>query len=156
MAGARDQFPRDPHDGPIPTDEDIAGSLDAPGAVAYHILSGGQRVGGEVVTIDVGTQHNSLDFFFVRPGVHGRGIGQRAAWKLIEVRFPQTVRWETHTPYFEKRDIHFYVNKCGFKIVEFFNERHADPHDADSDGPPFVDGMFRFEKQMTRASLGDR
>ena len=31
--------------------------------------------------------------------------------------------WELVTPYFEVRNIHFYVNKCGFHIVEFFNER---------------------------------
>lgn len=39
------------------------------------------------------------------------------------------------------------------RIVEFFNERHPDPHDSSIDGsgvdgPPFEDGMFRFEKQM--------
>ena len=27
-----------------------------------------------------------------------------------------------------KRNIHFYVNRCGFHIVEFFNEKHPDPH----------------------------
>ena len=26
--------------------------------------------------------------------------------------------------YFEKRNIHFYVNRCGFHIVEFFNSHH--------------------------------
>ena len=28
---------------------------------------------------------------------------------------------------FEKRNIHFYVNVCGFHIVEFFNEKHPMP-----------------------------
>lgn len=27
-------------------------------------------------------------------------------------------------PYFEKRNIHFYVNKCGFHITEFINPYH--------------------------------
>jgi hypothetical protein len=35
----------------------------------------------------------------------------------------------THTLYFEQRNIHFYVNKCGFSIVEFFHPGHPDPHD---------------------------
>ena len=43
------------------------------------------------------------------------------------------------TPYFEKRNIHFYVNKCGFKIVAFYNERNPDPHlppgNPDRDAP---------------------
>ena len=148
MAGVRDQLPHAPDDGPIPADEDVAASLQAPGAVAFHILLNGQRVGGAVLEIDALAHRNALAFFFIRPGVHGQGIGQRA-WQCIEQRFPETVIWETHTPYFEKRNIHFYVNKCGFKIVEFFNERHPDPHDATADGLDFEDGMFRFEKQMS-------
>jgi hypothetical protein len=28
----------------------------------------------------------------------------------IEALFPQSLTWETRTPYFEKRNIHFYVN----------------------------------------------
>lgn len=153
MAGVREQLPMNSDEGPIPADADIAASLEAPGGVAFHILLDGQRVGGAVLEIDTATHRNSLAFFFVSPGVHGQGIGQRA-WKLIEDRFPETVSWETHTPYFEKRNIHFYVNKCGFKIVEFFNERHPDPHDAHGhvDGESFDDGMFRFEKSMSATS----
>lgn len=164
LSGDRPQFKRDlqeafavavreelgdESDGPIPPDADIDESFDAPGAVAHHILVGGQRVGGALLTIDAATRHNSLAFFFVRPQAHGRGIGQRA-WRLIEEAYPETLVWETHTPYFEKRNIHFYVNKCGFKIVEYFNDRHPDPHQDDSihDGLQDDDGMFRFEKRM--------
>lgn len=62
--------------------------------------------------------------------------------------------WETCTPYFEKRNIHFYVNRCDFHIVEFFNSHHPDPHDPESGeknaygGEDGFDGMFRFEKRM--------
>ncbi|MDO4405138.1 MAG: hypothetical protein Q4C09_08890, partial [Atopobiaceae bacterium] len=56
------------------------------------------------------------------------------------------------TPYFETRSIHFYVNRCGFHIVEFFNSHHPDPSDPDYDpqevDDQFPDGMFRFEKRM--------
>ena len=60
--------------------------------------------------------------------------------------------WETVTPYFEKRNIHFYVNRCGFHIVEFYNDHNPDPNDpeeyvADKD-EHFPDGMFRFEKRL--------
>ena len=58
--------------------------------------------------------------------------------------YPQIKVWETVTPYFEKRNIHFYVNRCGFKIVEFYNEHHKDPHSTDGG----LDEMFRFEKIM--------
>ncbi len=64
--------------------------------------------------------------------------------------YPDTEIWETCTPYFEKRNIHFYVNKCGFSIVEFFSEFHEDkslPQGPDSEGP---DEMFRFLKYMKK------
>lgn len=77
---------------------------------------------------------------------HSRGIGYKA-WQLVEKLYPDTVVWETCTPYFETRNIHFYVNKCGFKIVEFFNSHHIDPNDPEGNNEEF-DGMFRFEKYM--------
>ena len=57
--------------------------------------------------------------------------------------------WETTTPYFEKRNIHFYVNRCGFHIVEYFNSRYHAPNDPDS-GDTDGDGMFRFQKVKER------
>ena len=66
--------------------------------------------------------------------------------------YPQVKIWETVTPYFETRNIHFYVNRCGFYIVEFYNSHHPDPNDPDmpevENDDQFPDGMFRFEKIM--------
>lgn len=134
-------------DGPIPSDEDLDASMAAPGAVTLRILSEGRKVGGAVVTIDEATHRNALDLFFISVGGHGRGIGH-AAWQAIEKRYPETLVWETHTPYFEKRNIHFYVNKCGFRIVEFFNRHHPDAHRPSPDDLPGDGEAFRFEKVM--------
>ena len=57
----------------------------------------------------------------VYPDYHGKWVGTTIR-KGIEEKYPETKVWELVTPYFEKRNIHFYVNKCGFKIVEFFNK----------------------------------
>ena len=116
---------------------------------AYRIMAGDKNVGGAVVKIDKETQHNYLELFFVLPGEHSKGIGY-AAWLAIEALYPDTKVWETCTPYFEKRNIHFYVNKCGFHIVEFYNEFHKDLDMPDEDrtseeGP---EEMFRFIKVM--------
>lgn len=133
-------------DGPIPSDEDLDHSIHAPGAVALRIVSDGKTVGGAVVTIHEESHHNTLDLFFLRVGEHGHGLGHKA-WLAIEARYPQTLTWRTHTPYFEKRNIHFYVNKCGFKIIAFFNARHPDPHHPGPSDLPDDDG-FLFEKVM--------
>lgn len=141
-------------EGPIPSDAELGEFFRAPGAATYHIVLDGVRVGGAVLTIDSATHHNSLDLFFVSAEHHGNGIGSRA-WRAIEAMYPDTLAWETHTPYFEKRNIHFYVNKCGFKIVEFYNVHHPDPHPETREGIP--DGeSFRFEKVYAdRAARSD-
>lgn len=132
--------------GPIPSDEEIEESFKAPGSTIYHILSNGIRVGGVVVCINEETQHNALDLLFITKGKEGKGIGYEA-WKMIEEKYPKTKVWETHTPYFEKRNIHFYVNKCGFKIVEYLSDKYHHPHDEGEELPGGED-FFRFEKVM--------
>jgi len=134
-------------EGPIPSDEDVTAAFTAPNAVVHRILEDGRGVGGAVVSIDAETQRNALDFFYVRADCLGRGIG-RKAWRAIEATYPDTLVWTTHTPYFEKRNIHFYVNVCGFHIVEYYHSGHPDPHRPDEPNLPGDDGMFRFEKRM--------
>ena len=113
---------------------------------AYRIICGGEAAGGAVVRVN--GDKGDLDLLFVSPHIHSKGIGY-AAWCEIEQMYPQVKVWETVTPYFEKRNIHFYVNRCGFHIVEFFNSHHPDPNDPDTQADNLMnDGMFRFEKRV--------
>lgn len=148
--GATEEFGmRDNHfeeNGEIISRETIERAIDQPNAETYRIVSDGQKVGGVVLKIDQEQRLGELQLLFVSPHVHSRGIGY-SAWCEVERMHPEIRVWETHTPYFEKRNIHFYVNRCGFHIVEFFNAHHPDPHDPDSHGED-NDGMFRFEKVM--------
>ena len=150
--GAMEEFgERDSHfeeDGEIISRKTIENSIDQ--GVAYRIREDGRIVGGLVLQIDEKTQHNHLDLLFVSPNAHSKGIGT-AAWRCVEALYPETKVWETCTPYFEKRNIHFYVNKCGFHIVEFFNGLHPEPRDPETAyAEASEDGgeMFRFEKVM--------
>lgn len=74
-------------------------------------------VGGAVVVIKDETQHNNLHLLYVKYGIQTRGIG-KMIWDEIERLHPETIVWETCTHCFEKRNIHFYVNKSKFHIVE--------------------------------------
>lgn len=125
---------------------DIDKDLKNKSSYTYEMIEDDKILGGVIVTIDEKTNHNHLDFLFVKVGVQSKGIGQ-AIWKQIEELYPNTKIWETCTPYFDKRNIHFYVNRLGFHIVEYFNEKHPDtnrPLDCYEED----DGMFRFEKVM--------
>lgn len=127
---------------------DIDQSLNAEGAHAYKAVLDGETVGGTVVVIDEESQNHHLDFLYVRHGIQGQGIGQ-LIWQELERLYPFAETWETHTPYFDKRNIHFYINRLGFQAVEFYNDYHPDPQ-APRDADEF-DGMFRFVKNMKKS-----
>lgn len=148
--GALEEFGlRDDHleeDGQIISRKTIEQSID--NGKAYRIMRGDEKVGGVVVKVD--GNHGELELLFTSPKVHSKGIGY-AAWREIENLYPEVEVWETVTPYFETRNIHFYVNRCGFHIVEFFNKYHPEPDecdDQDGNTENDMDGMFRFQKIM--------
>lgn len=146
--GAMEEFGmRDNHfeeDGEIISHDTIEQCLDAENTEAYRIMLGEEKVGGVVLHID-GT-NGDLDLLFVSPHVHSRGIGYKA-WCAVERLHPEVAVWETMTPYFEQRNIHFYVNRCGFHIVEYFNSHHPNPNDPEGSAED-TDGMFRFQKYI--------
>jgi GNAT superfamily N-acetyltransferase len=124
----------------------IEASIDGENAIAYRILLNGEKVGGAVISVEGGC--GELELLFVNPEVHSKGIGY-ATWCLIEQLHPEVTVWETYTPYFEKRNIHFYVNRCGFHIVEYYNSYHPDAKDSESANED-SDGMFRFRKLIKK------
>ena len=145
---------RDDHidgDGEIISRKTIEKSIDNPKSETYRIMLDDKKVGGLILTIDKETNHNHLDILFVSPEEHTKGIGY-GAWLAVEALHPETEVWKTCTPYFEKRNIHFYVNKCGFQIDQFWCEYFQPEHDMfedenrDPDEGP--DEMFRFIKVM--------
>ena len=145
---------RDDHvdkDGEIISKKTIEACIDCHENETYRIVSDGKNVGGVILKINKETHHNHLEILFVLPEEHGKGIGY-AAWSAVEKMHPETLIWETCTPYFEKRNIHFYVNKCGFHIDEFWceyfkptHESHSEEEENFDEGP---DEMFRFRKIM--------
>ena len=129
-------------------EKDIDKSLNNPQCHSYEMIDDNNEIiGGAIVGINE-NNINHLDFLFVRVGVQSKGIGQ-AIWKEIEKLYPETEVWKTCTPYFDKRNIHFYVNRLKFKIVEYFNEKHPDPNMSE-DIYEEDDGMFEFEKEMNK------
>ena len=123
---------------------------------AYRIIFDGKKAGGIIVSTS--KDRGDLEILFTDPEFHSKGIGQ-AAWFEMEKLHPEVKVWETLTPYFETRNIHFYVNKLGFHIVEFFNPFHPEPEypddelwdkeemDEDPSGGTGLD--FRFEKKIS-------
>ena len=153
--GAIEEFGmRDDHldfDGEIISRKTIEHCIDSPDSETYRIVVDGKRVGGVILKINKQTNHNELEILFVSPEEHSKGIGY-GTWCAVESMHPKTEIWETCTPYFDKRNIHFYVNKCGFQIdqfwCEYFQPDHGIPDNDDHDPDEGPDEVFRFIKIM--------
>lgn len=137
-----------PQTQPSAKDYQIKAVLAKPNTDNYFIYHDNVYVGGAIIEIDESTQINKLDLMYLKPEAQSLGIGMDT-WLAIEALYPDTKIWEVHTPYYEKRNIHFYVNKCGFHIVEFFSPIHPNPHGPNSDRE-FEQYFFRFQKEMKK------
>ena len=139
--GALEEFgQRDDHfeeDGEIISHETISRAIDE--GEAFRIMQDNKPVGGVVIRTEY--DHGELELLFVLPAVHSKGIGY-AAWCAIEAIHPEVTVWETVTPYFEKRNVHFYVNRCGFHIIPYYNEHFCASNDKDGE----MFDMFAFQK----------
>ena len=133
-----------PTEGIILPEADIDQSLNTNGAIAYKALLDNEVVGGAVVVINEETQHNDLHLIYVKHHNQTKGIGKQM-WDEIERLHPKTKVWATCTPCFEKRNIHFYVNKCKFHIVEYLREIEQEGFIGDGGA-----GMFVFQKVINQ------
>ena len=125
--------------------------LDDNQAEAYRIMHNEDVVGGMILKIDRQNAKGELEILFIKPDAHSKGLGQ-AAWKEVEIIHPEISVWETMTHYFEKRNIHFYVNRLGFHIVEFWNKYQRGPAVPDDieENWSDEDEMFLFRKIITK------
>ena len=156
LKGLKDSFPM--HDNPIdiapvPPEEEVEQILAEKDVAIYYLVMNGEKLGGVVLKVDEETQHNEVVFFYMKANVHGKGFGTKA-WQAIEKAYPLTKVWELYTPYFEKRNIHFYVNKCGFHIVEFLHRGNPGPDFEVDEGKPDTEyEFFHFKKVMNQTNF---
>lgn len=144
--GVIDRF-GNPSAAPIPSDSDITKVLNDSCCDIFIITADSAPAGAAIIKHEPNHRY-SLELFFIFKDFLNKKIGS-AAWQEIEGNYPDAEAWETCTPYFERRNIHFYLHKCGFKITDFFSEYHKEEHDLTE---KFKDvntsGFFRFEKIM--------
>ena len=132
---------------PIPPENEVDEAVKDTSCDVFIITADHIPAGGTIIKKEENKKY-SLDLLFIFREFHNKKIGS-AAWQAIEEYYQDAELWETHTPYFDRRNIHFYVNKCNFKIVEFYCEAHREEHDLTEE---FKDknssGFFRFKKKM--------
>ncbi len=122
---------------PPPVEETISDQCREPGYTLLSILEDGDLIGGSLVK-KTGEGHYLVDRFFLREDSLGKGIGAQAL-AMVEDFFPEAEVWELHTPVQILKNVAFYVNKCGYRIVEVrFQDREAG------------NGLYVFQKEKKR------
>ena len=149
--GATEEFGmRDNHfdkEGQTISRKHLEESLDNKNAETFRIILDNKKVGGVILKIDKEAKSGELDILFVNKTEHSKGIGT-STWIKIEKMYPEIELWVTHTPYFEKRNIHFYMNVLGFHAVEFIHNRNKPKKDPDEFRGP--EEFFKFEKRIKK------
>jgi GNAT superfamily N-acetyltransferase len=95
---------------------------------AYKVSKNNRPVGAIIVWVNENNE-NVLGNIFVDPDLQNQGLGT-VIWRFIEAEYPDTIIWRTDTPGFSKRNHHFYVNKCGFKItrIDYSGDRYKESY----------------------------
>ena len=122
-------------------------SLNNEKSTTFRIVLDKEVVGGVILKLEKEKKTGELDILFVNSNAHSKGIGT-STWMTIEKIYPEIELWITHTPYFEKRNIHFYINRLGFHAVEFIHNRNRPKKNPDEFLGP--EEFFKFEKRIKK------
>ncbi|MVX65712.1 GNAT family N-acetyltransferase [Clostridium chromiireducens] len=90
-------------------------------ATSYCIYLDNVLIGATILWIN-DNDENYLGNIFIDPDYEDKGIGTKV-WSKIESMYPNTRVWYTETPIFSHRNHNFYVNKCGFHVIEIKNPK---------------------------------
>ncbi|MFW2488019.1 GNAT family N-acetyltransferase [Clostridium chromiireducens] len=90
-------------------------------ATSYCIYLDNVLIGAAILWIN-DNDENYLGNIFIDPDYEDKGIGTKV-WSKIESMYPNTRVWNTETPIFSHRNHNFYVNKCGFHVIEIKNPK---------------------------------
>ena len=102
--------------------------MDDPKFTVLSIKDDGRFVGGAVVE-DMGKHVREIAIFFLIVEYQSRGIG-KTALDMVEAYFPDTRIFRLITPSNVVRNVVFYVNKCGYRIIKAIDyDREANTAD---------------------------
>ena len=97
-------------------DYDLNKIIDNPKFTILGIYDNGKFIGGSIVE-DMGNNIKEINIFFICVEYQGKGVGKMAL-EMIENYFKDTKVFRLITPSQVIRNALFYINRCGYNIVE--------------------------------------
>ena len=95
---------------------DLRKVMDDPKYTVLGIYDDVRFVGGAIVE-DRGKHVREIEIFFLIVEYQSKGIG-KTALELVEAYFPETRVFRLITPSNVVRNVVFYVNKCGYRVIK--------------------------------------
>jgi GNAT superfamily N-acetyltransferase len=117
---------------------DLRKVMNDPKFTVLSIYDDDRFIGGAIVE-DKGQTVKEIEIFFLIVEYQSKGIG-KTALELIEDYFPDAGIFRLITPSNVVRNVVFYVNKCGYKVVKVVG------YDRDTNTADYV-----FEKRRRKA-----
>ena len=131
-------------DGQVISRKMLEACLDDENANTYLIILDKKKPGGVILKIVKKKKIREFEILFVGSDCQRKGIGT-STWMTIEKMLPEIELWITHTPYFEKRNIQFYINNLGFHGAKFTHERNRSKQSENEFRDPSR-GIFQIPK----------
>ena len=117
---------------------DLHKLMNDPKSTVLSIYDDDRFIGGAIVE-DKGQTVKEIEIFFLIVEYQSKGIG-KTALELVEDCFPDAGIFRLITPSNVVRNVVFYVNKCGYKVVKVVR------YDRDTNTADYV-----FEKRRRKA-----
>lgn len=116
----------------------------------FEVVDDGKRLGGLILSLIRNGKCARMFFMFTKPELQNRGVAT-FLWNELRELMPGVKTFTAVAPYFAVPAIHFLVNKCHFKIIEFINSVNS-PKDYAKDeiNDPWSDGYFYFIKRVSK------
>lgn len=120
----------------------------------FEVVEGEERLGGTILALLRNGKRVNIYFMFTKPEHQNEGVAT-FLWNELAEFFPGVRTWSAGAEYFAVPAIHFLLNKCHFKIIEFTNSlNEPEQYSKHEVTDPWTDGFFHFVKRSSRSPVG--
>ena len=118
--------------------------------LSFEVVEKEKRLGGIILSLVHNGKRARIFLMFTQPELQNRGVAT-FLWNELREFMPGVKTWTAGAPYFAVPAIHFLVNKCYFKIIQFTNSVNS-PGDYEKNEvtDPWTDGYLYFEKRVSK------
>ncbi len=118
--------------------------------LSFEVVENEKRLGGIILSLVHNGKHARIFLMFTKPELQNRGVAT-FLWNELREFMPGVKTWTANAPYFAVPAIHFLVNKCYFKVIQFTNSVNSpDDYEKDEVTDPWTDGYLYFEKRVSK------